>query len=96
MTETAPTNNDLAREADRINNIMDQIDDLNDDLKELYTELKGKGYDIPALKHSIKISRETSKQREKRLSREQMIELYLSALGQLSDTPLGSAALARV
>lgn len=65
-----------------------------EDLKELYAEAKANGHDVPALKLLVKEALETEAKRAKREAAEEMAEVYRRALGQLADTPLGSAAVA--
>lgn len=65
---------------------------ISEDIKDVYSEAKGRGYDLPALKEIIKMRREDA---EKRRTREAIVGTYLAALGQLADTPLGKAAIAR-
>lgn len=81
---------------ERINRLMDQIEDGKTDLKELYTEAKSNGHDVPALKKAVARQREDAEKRAKRLTQEEMIETYEAALGPFKDTELGRASIARI
>ena len=83
--------------AAQIQSIVDRVERLEDDkkaiasdIKDIYAEAKGNGFDVPALRAIVKIRREDS---EKRKARESLIETYMHALGMLSDLPLGQAAI---
>jgi len=78
---------------ERINRLMDQIEDGKTDLKDLYTEAKSNGHDTGALKKAIARQREDADKRKKRLEQEEMIATYTAALGGLADTDLGRAAI---
>jgi uncharacterized protein (UPF0335 family) len=77
---------------ERIENLNEQIGGLKDDVKEIFAEAKGNGYDVPALRAIIKMRAEDA---EKREARESIIETYMAALGMLADLPLGQAAVER-
>ncbi len=62
------------------------------DLKEVYAEAKSEGYDVPALKALVKEACEDDKKRANREEREEILDAYRAALGQLADTPLGLSA----
>jgi uncharacterized protein (UPF0335 family) len=83
---------DLASIIDRIEAMEADKKAISEDIKDVYTEAKGRGYDTAALKEIVKRRREDAQKRE---TREAIVDTYLAALGQLADTPLGQAALAR-
>jgi uncharacterized protein (UPF0335 family) len=78
---------------DRALNLHEQKDNIGQDLKDLFAEAKSNGYDVAALKEVIKLQREDASKREKRETKESILETYLQALGILADTPLGQAAV---
>lgn len=93
MTEVGNNSaRDLASIIDRIEAMEADKKAIAEDIKDVYAEAKGRGYDAPALKEIIKRRREDKAKREQR---EAIVDTYLAALGQLADTPLGQAALAR-
>lgn len=81
---------------ERINRLMDQIEDGKSDLKDLYTEAKSNGHDTGALKKAIARQREDADKRAKRIALEEMVETYTAALGGLRDLPLGRAAIENI
>jgi uncharacterized protein (UPF0335 family) len=65
---------------------------LADDIREVYLEAKGNGYDIKIMRRVVALRR---MDRDKRKEEEAILDLYLSALGELADTPLGRSAVSR-
>ena len=63
---------------ERINRLMDDRDEISSDIRDIFAEAKSEGYDIPALRASIRAQRENA---EKRRNREAMIDLYRGELG---------------
>lgn len=63
---------------ERINRLMDDRDEISSDIRDVFAEAKGAGYDIPALRAIIRAQREDV---EKRRNREAMIDLYRGELG---------------
>ncbi len=80
---------------DRIVNLEEQRQGLADDINDILTEAKSNGFDKGVLRAAVKIAMEDAEKREKRLTKEQILETYLNALGLLADTPLGQAAVER-
>lgn len=62
------------------------------DIKDVYAEAKGNGFDPATLKAIVKMRKEDA---EKRANREALLETYMHALGMLAETPLGRAAIER-
>jgi uncharacterized protein (UPF0335 family) len=93
MTEVGNnTAKDLQSLIERIENMEADKKAISEDIKDVYSEAKGRGYDTAAIKEIVKMRREDA---EKRRTREAIVDTYLAALGQLADTPLGRAAIAR-
>lgn len=63
---------------ERIERLEEEISSLNDDKKEVYSEAKGQGFDVPTIK---KIVRLRAKDTDQRREEEALLETYLSALG---------------
>jgi uncharacterized protein (UPF0335 family) len=79
MTEpTSGHNGQLKSIVERINKLMDDRDEVSGDIRDVFTEAKSDGFDIPALRAIIRAQREDA---EKRRNRESMIELYRGTLG---------------
>ena len=50
------------------------------DMKEVFAEAKGEGYDVPILRQVLRIRKQD---KAKRLEQEAILDLYLSALGEV-------------
>lgn len=84
--------------AERLKSFVKRIERLEEDkaaiaedLREVYSELKSTGFDAKIVRVII---RERKIEIEKRRERDELLELYRSALGMLADTLLGRAATA--
>lgn len=78
---------------ERIEALETERKNLAEDVKDIYREAKSAGYDAPTIRLIIKRRAEDEAKREER---EALLEIYLNALGQLADTPLGNAAMGRL
>jgi uncharacterized protein (UPF0335 family) len=97
MTDRGHNSNaQLKSIVERFERLEESKAEIAGDIKELCTEAKSAGYDVPALRQLVKEKREDKAKRDKRAEREAILDTYRAALGQLSDTPLGAAALERV
>ena len=65
---------------------------LADDIRDVYAEAKGNGYDVKALRAVVRMRKQDA---EKRREHDALVETYAHALGMLADTPLGRAAMRR-
>ena len=84
---------------DQLKSIVERIEKLEtektavaDDIRDLYAEAKGNGYDAKVLRAIVKMRKMDADERAEQAA---ILDLYLSALGMLSDTPLGQAAISR-
>lgn len=74
---------------ERIENLEASKDEIAEEIKGVYQEAKSNGFDVKALRKLISIRKKDAHV----LAEEQAIlSSYLSALGMLSDLPLGQAA----
>lgn len=89
MTDTQPAGGDVMRQAaqgrlkafiERIERLEEDKANISGDLKEVFGEAKGEGFDVKILRKVIKLRR-TDK--AKRQEEEALIDLYLSAVGGL-------------
>lgn len=80
---------------DRIENIDGEIAELRDNQKEILQEAKSNGYDLPALRAVIARRKAIRKDANRQITKEQIVEIYLHALGDLADLPLGQSAIER-
>lgn len=84
---------------DQLRSIVERVERLEgekaaiaEDIKEVYAEAKANGYDTKTLRAVVRIRKQDTAERAEQ---EALLDLYLSALGMLADTPLGEAALER-
>jgi len=85
-------NNQLQSIIDRIERLEDEKKLLTQSINEIYVEAKSNGYDPKILRKVVALRKKTDEQRKEE---EALMETYMAALGMLSDTPLGQAALER-
>ena len=85
-------NNQLQTIVERIERLEEDKAAIAEDIKGIYTEAKGNGFDPKILRKVIALRKKRASERD---AEQTMIDLYMSALGMLADTPLGQAAIAR-
>lgn len=86
------TNNQLKSLIERIEKLEDDKRSIADDIKDVYAEAKGNGFDPKILRKVVALRRQDA---DKRLVEQTLISTYMEALGMLADTPLGQAAIRR-
>lgn len=77
---------------ERIERLEEEKKTTSDDIKEIYAEAKGNGYDVRAIRTIIRMRKQDA---DERAEQEAILETYMLALGMLADLPLGQAAIAR-
>ncbi len=77
---------------ERIERVEEEKRGLSADIKEIYAEAKGTGFDTKIIR---KIIAERRMDADDRAEQESLLEVYRRALGMLLDTPLGEAAIQR-
>ncbi len=65
---------------ERIERLEEDKRAVADDIKEVYAEAKGNGFDVKIMRKVISLRR---MDRDKRVEEETILELYLSALGEI-------------
>ncbi len=83
---------ELRQFIERIERLEEEKAGLLGDVKEVYAEAKGRGFDTKTMRRIIAIRKKDHSERQEE---EAILELYLQALGMLADTPLGRAAVSR-
>lgn len=76
----------------RIERLEEEKAALAADIREIYAEAKGNGFDTKVLRQVIRLRKIDKAERQEMQA---ILDLYLEALGELGDTPLGQAALRR-
>jgi uncharacterized protein (UPF0335 family) len=64
---------------ERIENLDTEIQELNEQKKEVFAEAKGDGFDVKILKEIVKLRKQDEEERDER---ESMLDLYMSAMEQ--------------
>ena len=77
---------------ERIEKLEEEKKATADDIRDVYAEAKGNGFDAKALRTIIRLRKQDA---DERREQEQIVELYMHALGMLADLPLGQAAIER-
>ena len=84
------TNNQLKSIVERIEKLEEEKAAIAADIKEVFLEAKGNGFDPKIIKKIVAMR----KQDAGKIAEEQaLIATYMDALGMLADTPLGKAAI---
>lgn len=84
------SNAQLKSIVERIEKLEEEKKATTDDIRDVYAEAKGNGFDAKALREII---RRRKKDAAEMAEHEAVVELYMHALGMLADTPLGQAAI---
>lgn len=77
----------------RIEQLEEEKRGLTEDIKQVYVEAKGAGFDTKIMRQLIKERRRDADDLEEEQT---LLEVYRRALGMLADTPLGEAVLRSV
>ncbi len=87
MTDDATPSNLTAAAGGRLRTIIERLERLEEDReailtdqKEVFAEAKGEGYDVKTLRKVLRIRKQD---RAKRLEEDAILDLYLSALGEV-------------
>jgi uncharacterized protein (UPF0335 family) len=85
-------NNQIKAIVERIERLEEEKKTISDDIRDVYAEAKGNGFDVKALRTIIRMRKQDANERAEQ---ETILETYMQALGMLAGTPLGDAAMAR-
>jgi len=88
----AGENNQLASIVQRIEKLEDEKAAIAEDIKEIYAEAKGNGFDPKILRKIVALRKQDA---DKRREEQAVLAVYMAELGMLADTPLGQAAIER-
>lgn len=92
MTATVFAKDQLKAFIERIERLEEEKKTAADDIREVYAEAKGTGFDTTAIRTIIRMRKMDA---DERREQETVLETYMHALGMLSDLPLGKAAIER-
>lgn len=85
-------NNQLQTIVERIEKLEEEKAAIAADIKDVFAEAKSSGFDPKIIKKVIALRKQDS---AKRREEQELLAVYMDALGMLSDTPLGRAAVER-
>ena len=74
---------------ERIENLDSEIQELNEQKKEVFAEAKGDGFDVKILKEIVKLRKQDEEERDER---ESMLDLYMRAMEQAAPEKAAKAA----
>ena len=74
---------------ERIENLDNEIQELNEQKKEVFAEAKGDGFDVKILKEIVKLRKQDEEERDER---ESMLDLYMRAMEQAGQEKVAKAA----
>ena len=74
---------------ERIEQIENEIGDLNEAKKEVFSEAKGEGLDVKILKEIIKLRKQDQDERDEHDS---LLDVYMRAMDEASPAPVAEAA----
>ncbi|HEX2018257.1 MAG TPA: DUF2312 domain-containing protein [Aurantimonas sp.] len=71
---------------ERIERLEEEKKTIADDIKDVYAEAKGNGFDTKVLRRVISLRKQDQNERQEQ---EAILDLYLQALGMAADLPKG-------
>lgn len=83
---------ELRQFIERIERLEEEKAGIQGDIRDVFSEMKGRGFDVKAVRSILRIRKQDHAERQEQ---EAILELYMQALGMLADTPLGQAAMSR-
>lgn len=92
MSDAAQSNSQLQSFVERIEKLEYDKSEIQGWIKDVYSEAKSVGFDTKVLRKVVALRKRSRDEIEEERA---LVETYLAALGDLADTPLGQAAVAR-
>lgn len=84
------TQEELRRLVEQIERLEAEKKGLAEDISDKFAEAKARGFDVKALRKVLKLRKQSKTDRDEEQA---VLDVYLAALGMLSDTPLGQWAI---
>ena len=79
MSEVTIPGGKIRAFVERIENLDNEIQELNEQKKEVFAEAKGDGFDVKILREIVKLRKQDEEERDER---ESMLDLYMRAMEQ--------------
>ena len=89
MTDVTIPGGKIRAFVERIENLDGEIQELNEQKKEVFAEAKGDGFDVKILKEIVKLRKQDEEERDER---ESMLDLYMRAMEQAGSEKVAKAA----
>lgn len=86
MADHGVAGDQLRAFVERIERLEDEKRTISDDIKEVYAEAKGTGFDVKVLRQIVRIRKQDAAERQEQ---EAILDLYMHALGMAPD-PAGN------
>jgi uncharacterized protein (UPF0335 family) len=74
---------------ERVEQLETEIQELNEQKKEVFAEAKGEGFDVKILKEIIKIRKQDKDERDEH---ETLLDVYMRAMDSAEEAPVAEAA----
>jgi uncharacterized protein (UPF0335 family) len=74
---------------ERIENLDNELQELNEQKKEVFAEAKGEGFDVKILKEIVKLRKQDQEERDER---EGLLDIYMRAMEQAGPEKMAKAA----
>lgn len=78
IAESGVAAEELKQFVERIERLEEEKKAISDDIKDVFAELKGRGFDVKAVRAILRIRKQDHSERQEQ---EAILELYLNALG---------------
>ncbi len=78
IAESGVAAEELKQFVERIERLEEEKKAISDDIKDVFAELKGRGFDVKAVRSILRIRKQDHSERQEQ---EAILELYMSALG---------------
>ncbi|EKS31064.1 DUF2312 domain-containing protein [Afipia felis] len=71
---------ELRQFVERVERLEEEKKTISDDIRDVFAEMKGRGYDVKAVRQLLKIRKQDANEREEQ---EAILDVYLQALGMI-------------
>jgi uncharacterized protein (UPF0335 family) len=93
MSDTVGVAGDRIRSfVERIEQLDTELQEINEQKKEVFAEAKGEGFDVKVLKEIIKLRKQDKDERDERDERETLLDVYMRAMNSAKPQPVAEAA----
>src|SRR5512144_162678 len=89
MSDTSIPGGRIRSCGERIENIDTEVQELNEQKKEVFAEAKGEGFDVKILKEIIKLRKQDQDERDER---DTLLDMYMRARETAGPEPVAKAA----